>query len=155
MSYFSFYSLIIFNIITFFLIINSINCISKDDLKIIDEKINADTIENEVDKVIKEYTEFNERYDKLVEHQNQEKDKEDYDRTKYKEKYKILFKECEIFYEYFYKQRKRLSDFINKPTGKVPEQVINAHNSILEYVLESKNLIKELGEKAFIDNPDL
>ena len=149
------FNLILINLIIIFISINNINCITKDDLKNIETKINADTIENEVNKIIKEYTEFNDRYEKLVEKQNIDKNKEDYDRTKYKEKYKILFEECEIFYEYFYKQRKRLSDFINKPTGKVPEQVINAHNNILEYVLESKNLIKELGEKTFIDNPEL
>ena len=83
------------------------------------------------------------------------KDNDNYDRFKYKEKYKKLFKEGEIFHEYFYKQRKRLSDFINKPTGKIPEQVLYAYNSILEYVLESKTLVEELGNKAFVDSTDL
>ena len=48
-----------------------------------------------------------------------------------------------------------MSEFINKPTGKIPEQINNAHDSIVEYVLESKNLAQELGERTFMDREDL
>ena len=143
------------NILLLFIIIKDIKSITNDALKTLKEKINENTIEKEVNKIIQDYTDFNERYKELVERQNKEKDNEDYDRTIYKEKYKQFFEECEIFYEYFYKQRKRLSDFINKPTGKIPDQILNAHNTILEYVLDSKNLVQELGEKTFIDKSDL
>ena len=143
------------NILLLFIIIKDIKSITNDTLKNFNEKINENTIEKEVNRIIQDFTDFNERYNELVERQNKEKDNEDYDRTIYKEKYKQLFEECEIFYEYFYRQRKRLSDFINKPTGKIPDQILNAHNSILEYVLDSKNLVQELGEKAFIDKSDL
>ena len=143
------------NILLLFIIIKNIKSIINDALKTLKEKINENTIEKEVNKIIQDYTDFNERYKELVERQNKEKDNEDYDRTIYKEKYKQFFEECEIFYEYFYKQRKRLSDFINKPTGKIPDQILNAHNLILEYVLDSKNLVQELGEKTFIDKSDL
>ena len=143
------------NILLLFIIIKDIKSITNDALKNFNEKINENTIEKEVNRIIQDFTDFNERYNELVERQNKEKDNEDYDRTIYKEKYKQLFEECEIFYEYFYRQRKRLSDFINKPTGKIPDQILNAHNSILEYVLDSKNLVQELGEKAFIDKSDL
>ncbi len=143
------------NILLLFIIIKDIKSITNDALKTLKEKINENTIEKEVNKIIQDYTDFNERYKELVERQNKEKDNEDYDRTIYKEKYKQFFEECEIFYEYFYKQRKRLSDFINKPTGKIPDQILNAHNLILEYVLDSKNLVQELGEKTFIDKSDL
>ena len=143
------------NILLLFIIIKDIKSITNDALKTFKEKINENTIEKEVNKIIQDYTDFNERYKELVERQNKEKDNEDYDRTIYKEKYKQFFEECEIFYEYFYKQRKRLSDFINKPTGKIPDQILNAHNTILEYVLDSKNLVQELGEKTFIDKSDL
>ena len=143
------------NILLLFIIIKDIKSITNDALKTFNEKINENTIEKEVNRIIQDFTDFNERYNELVERQNKEKDNEDYDRTIYKEKYKQLFEECEIFYEYFYRQRKRLSDFINKPTGKIPDQILNAHNSILEYVLDSKNLVQELGEKAFIDKSDL
>ena len=148
-------SFLYISFIIFFLIINNINCITNDALKTIEGNIDENTIENEVNKIIKEYTEFNEKFEKLVEKQNKEKDNDNYDRFKYKEEYKKLFKEGEIFHEYFYKQRKRLSDFINKPTGKIPEQVLYAYNSILEYVLESKTLVEELGNKAFVDGTDL
>ena len=57
------FNLILINLIIIFISINNINCITKDDLKNIETKINADTIENKVNKIIKEYTEFNDRYE--------------------------------------------------------------------------------------------
>ena len=135
--------------------LKNIYSITNDILKTIDGNINENTIELDIKKIITEYDQFNEKYENLVQEQNKNKNKEDYDRFAYKKEYKKLFDECEIFYEYFYRQRKRLSDYINKPTGKVPEQAIHAYNTIAEYVLESNNLIKELGEKSFIDNPEL
>ena len=146
---------ILYNILIFLIILKDINSITNDAIKGIEGKIDENSIENEVNKIIQDYTEFNERYNELVERQKKEMDNEDYDRSKYKEEYRKLFDEAGLFYEYFFKQRKRLSDFINKPTGKIPEQILNAHDSILEYVLESKNLVTELGEKTFIDQSDL
>lgn len=146
---------ILYNIVIFLIILKDINTITNDALKTLKGKIDENTIENEVNKIIQDYTEFNERYNEIVARQKKEIDNEDYDRLKYKEEFRQLFDEAGIFYEYFFKQRKRLSDFINKPTGKVPEQILNAHDSILEYVLESKNLVTELGEKTFMDNGDL
>ena len=154
MNHISYFHYII-NLIIILIIIKDINSISKDLLKTIDGKINENTIEDEISKIIKEYDKFNEGYNKLSEQQNQNKDKEDYDRFKYKGEFKKLFNECELFYEYFFKQRKRLSDFINKPTGKIPDKLINLYNTVVEYVLESKNLLEDLGVKAFIDNTDL
>ena len=146
---------ILYNIVIFLIILKDINTITNDALKTLKGKIDENTIENEVNKIIQDYTEFNERYNEIVARQKKEIDNEDYDRLKYKDEYRQLFDEAGIFYEYFFKQRKRLSDFINKPTGKIPEQILNAHDSILEYVLESKNLVTELGEKTFMDNGDL
>ena len=154
MSHYSYFHYIL-NLIIILIIIKDINSISKDLLKTIDGKINENTIEDEISKIIKEYEQLNERNNKLSEQQDQNKDKEDYDRLKYKSEFKKLFNECEIFYEYFFKQRKRLSDFINKPTGKIPDKLINLYNTVVEYVLESKNLLEDLGVKAFIDNTDL
>ena len=154
MSHYSYFHYII-NLLIILIIIKDINSISKDLLKTIDGKINENTIEDEISKIIKEYDQLNERNNKLSEQQDQNKDKEDYDRFKYKGEFKKLFNECEIFYEYFFKQRKRLSDFINKPTGKIPDKLINLYNTVVEYVLESKNLLEDLGVKAFIDNTDL
>ena len=146
---------ILYNILIFLIILKDINSITNDAIKGIEGKIDENSIENEVNKIIQDYTEFNERYNELVERQKKEMDNEDYDRSKYKEEYRKLFDEAGLFYEYFFKQRKRLSDFINKPTGKIPDQILNAHDAILEYVLESKNLVTELGEKTFIDQSDL
>ena len=146
---------ILYNILIFLVILKDINTITNDALKTLKGKIDENTIENEVNKIIQDYTEFNERYNEIIARQKKEIDNEDYDRLKYKEEFRQLFDEAGIFYEYFFKQRKRLSDFINKPTGKIPEQILNAHDSILEYVLESKNLVTELGEKTFMDNGDL
>ena len=154
MSHYSYFNYII-NLIIILIILKDINSISKELLNTIDGKINENSIEDEISKIIKEYDQFNERYNKLSEQQDQNKDKEDYDRFKYKGEFKKLFNECEIFYEYFFKQRKRLSDFINKPTGKIPDKLINFYNTVVEYVLESKNLLEDLGVKAFIDNTDL
>ena len=146
---------ILYNIVIFLIILKDINTITNEALKTLKGKIDENTIENEVNKIIQDYIEFNERYNEIIARQKKEIDNEDYDRLKYKEEFRQLFDEAGIFYEYFFKQRKRLSDFINKPTGKVPEQILNAHDSILEYVLESKNLVTELGEKTFMDNGDL
>ena len=146
---------ILYNILIFLIILKDINSITNDAIKGIEGKIDENSIENDVNKIIQDYTEFNERYNELVERQKKEMDNEDYDRLKYKEEYRKLFDEAGLFYEYFFKQRKRLSDFINKPTGKIPDQILNAHDAILEYVLESKNLVTELGEKTFIDQSDL
>ena len=147
--------LIFFNLIIIFINIKNIYSISKDILKTVDGKIDENTLEQDIKKIIIEYEKFNEKYEKLVQEQNKNKDKEDYDRFVYKNEFKKLFEVCEIFYEYFFRQRKKLSDFINKPTGKVPEQAIHAYNTLAEYVLESNNLVKELGDKSFIDNPEL
>ena len=147
--------LFFFNFIIIFINIKNIYSISKDILKTIDGKIDENTLEIDIKKIIKEYEQFNEKYEKLVQEQNKNKDEKDYDRFVYKNEFKKLFDECEIFYEYFFRQRKRLSDFINKPTGKVPEQVIHVYNTLAEYALESNNLVKQLGEKSFIDNPEL
>ena len=155
MDSFSYSKLIFFYLIIICINIKNIYSITNDILKTIEGNINENTIELDIKKIITEYEQFNEKYENLVREQDKNKNKEDYDRFVYKKEYKKLFDVCEIFYEYFYRQRKRLSDFINKPTGKVPEQVIHAYNTIAEYVLESNSLIKELGEKSFIDNPEL
>ena len=155
MSYFFNLNIIILNIIIIFISVNNIICITNDALKSLEGDINENTIENEVNKIIQDYTDFNERYNEVVKREQKDKDNDDFDRQKYKDEYKKYFEECEIFYEYFFMQKKRLSEIINKPTGKIPDQIINAHDSILEYVLESKTLVQELGEKTFIDKDDL
>ena len=148
--------LTIFNFIfLFFIAIKSIKCITEEDVKALDGEINAQTIEKDVEKIAQDYTDFDERYNDLLRRDEKDKVNDDYDKEKYKAEYKKYFDECEIFYEYFFKQRKRLSNFINKPTGQVPSEIVRAHNYILQYVLESKNLVKELGEKIFIAKEDL
>ena len=148
--------LTIFNFIfLFFIAIKSIKCITEEDVKALDGEINAQTIEKDVEKIAQDYTDFDERYNDLLRRDEKDKVNDDYDKEKYKAEYKKYFDECEIFYEYFFKQRKRLSNFINKPTGQVPSEIVRAHNFILQYVLESKNLVKELGEKIFIAKEDL
>ena len=148
--------LTLFNFIfLFFISIKSIKCITEEDVKALDGEINAQTIEKDVEKIAQDYTDFDERYNDLLRREEKDKVNDDYDKEKYKAEYKKYFDECEIFYEYFFKQRKRLSNFINKPTGQVPSEIVRAHNYILQYVLESKNLVKELGEKIFIAKEDL
>ena len=147
--------LVTFNIILIFIAIKDINCINNEALKSLDGKIDENTIEKEINKIIQDYTDFNERYNELVKREQKDKENDDYDKQKYKAEYKKFFEESEIFHEYFFRQRKRLSEFINKPTGKIPEQINNAHDSIVEYVLESKNLAQELGERTFLDKEDL
>ena len=147
-----FYNICIF---IFLIILRDINSITEKDLETINGNIDENNIENEINQIIQDFNEFNSRYTELVERENKEIDSDDYDRTKYKEKYRKLFDEGGLFYEYFYKQRKRLSNIINKPTGKISEHITNAHDSLTEYVLESKQLVTELGEKTFMDKSDL
>ena len=84
---------ILYNILIFLIILKDINSITNDAIKGIEGKIDENSIENEVNKIIQDYTEFNERYNELVERQKKEMDNEDYDRSKYKEEYKKLSKE--------------------------------------------------------------
>ena len=60
---------ILYNILIFLIILKDINTITNDALKTLKGKIDENTIENEVNKIIQDYTEFNERYNEILERQ--------------------------------------------------------------------------------------
>ena len=140
---------------TSFIIVKSI---TEDSIQTLDEKITEENLEKEISdikKIKKEYDDFNKKFNSLSEREKKESKRKTFNENKFKEKYKEMNQEAELFKEYFFKQRSKMSNFINKPTGKIPEPILKAHDSILEYVLDSKHLVKELGQKALIPIKDL
>ena len=150
----SFVKYIIF-ILLYFILLNNINCITKDSLKNLDDKFDENVFLNDIKKINADFYNFSNNVDKVIEQEKKELNNKNYDKKEYRKKYRNFFDECEIFYEYYTKQRKRLSDFINKPTGKISQELIDAQKVILGYVFDSKNLAKDLGEKTFIDKEEL
>ena len=63
--------------------------------------------------------------------------------------------EAELFKEYFFKQRSKMSNFINKPTGKIAKNIIDLYHSTVEYSLECQDLIKEIEQKINLNKDDL
>ena len=150
----SFVKYIIF-IILYLVLLDNINCITKDSLKNLDDKFDENVFLNDIKKINADFYNFSNNVDKVIEQEKKELKNKNYDKKEYRKKYRNFFDECEIFYEYYTKQRKRLSDFINKPTGKISQELIDAQKVILGYVFDSKNLVKDLGEKTFIDKEEL
>ena len=72
--------LIIFNIILIFIAIKDIHCINNEALKSLEGKIDENTIEKEINKIIQDYTDFNERYNELVKREEKDKENDDYDK---------------------------------------------------------------------------
>ena len=59
----------LYNIVIFLIILKYINTITNDALKTLKGKIDENTIKNKGNKIIQDYTEFNERYNEKVERQ--------------------------------------------------------------------------------------
>ena len=136
-------------------IFENINCITKDSLKTLDSKFDEKIFLNDIKKINDEYDNFSNAVEKLIEEEKKDIKSKNYNKNEYQKKYRSFFDECEIFYEYYSKQRTRLSDFINKPTGKISQELIDAQKLILGYYFDTKNLVKDLGDKTFLDKEEL
>ena len=73
----------------------------------------------------------------------------------FKEEYQQIYNEGKIFKDYFFKQRSKMSNFINKPKGKIAQNIIDVYHSTVEYSLECQDLLKELEEKINVNKEDL
>lgn len=140
---------------TSFIIVKSI---TEDSIQSLDEKITEENLEKEISdikKIKKEYDDFNKKFNSLSEREKKESKRKTFNENKFKEKYKEMNQEAELFKEYFFKQRSKMSNFINKPTGKIAKNIIDLYHSTVEYSLECQDLIKEIEQKINLNKDDL
>ena len=140
---------------TSFIIVKSI---TEDSIQTLDEKITEENLEKEISdikKIKKEYDDFNKKFNSLSEREKKESKRKTFNENKFKEKYKEMNQEAELFKEYFFKQRSKMSNFINKPTGKIAKNIIDLYHSTVEYSLECQDLIKEIEKKINLNKDDL
>ena len=153
-----FKNLFLFTIFVYFLSIKNINCITEESVENLSEIIKKENLEKElidIIKTIKEYDEFNKKFNTLVEREKKERKRKTFNEKKFKEKYEEMNKEANIFKQYFYKQRAKMSNYINKPTHKMPKNVTDIYHTTVEYSLECQDLIKEIENKLNINKDDL
>ena len=140
---------------TSFIIVKSI---TEDSIQTLDEKITEENLEKEISdikKIKKEYDDFNKKFNSLSEREKKESKRKTFNENKFKEKYKEMNQEAELFKEYFFKQRSKMSNFINKPKGKIAKNIIDLYHSTVEYSLECQDLIKEIEQKINLNKDDL
>ena len=140
---------------TSFIIVKSI---TEDSIQTLDEKITEENLEKEISdikKIKKEYDDFNKKFNSLSKREKKESKRKTFNENKFKEKYKEMNQEAELFKEYFFKQRSKMSNFINKPTGKIAKNIIDLYHSTVEYSLECQDLIKEIEKKINLNKDDL
>ena len=150
----------IYNIYLFFFFISCpiSKCITEEILKTLDEKITDENLDIEVfdtKKILKEYDEFNKIFNLLVEREKKERRRKTFNEQKFKEEYKKMEKEANLFKKYFYKQRKKMSDYIDKKNAKVDKETRNLYHSTIERSLDVQDLIKSIEEKININKEDL
>ena len=124
--------------------------ITEDSVKLLDEKITEENLEIEtsnIKKIKKEYDDFNKNFNSLLEREKKERKRKTFNEKKFQEQFEKMYKEAEIFKEYFFKQRSKMSNFINKPKGKIAKNIIDLYHSTVEYSLECQDLIKEIAQK--------
>jgi hypothetical protein len=144
-----------FIFLTLFIITISI---TEDSVKLLDEKITEENLEIEISnikKVKKEYDDFNKNFNSLIEREKKERKRKTFNEKKFQEQFEKMYKEAEIFKEYFFKQRSKMSNFINKPKGKIAKNIIDLYHSTVEYSLECQDLIKEIAQKINLNKDDL
>ena len=132
--------------------------ITEDSVKLLDEKITEENLEIEISnikKIIKEYDDFNKNFNSLLEREKKERKRKTFNEKKFQEQFEKMYKEAEIFKEYFFKQRSKMSNFINKPKGKIAKNIIDLYHSTVEYSLECQDLIKEIAQKINLNKDDL
>ena len=144
-----------FIFLTLFIITISI---TEDSVKLLDEKITEENLEMEISnikKIKKEYDDFNKNFNSLIEREKKERKRKTFNEKKFQEQFEKMYKEAEIFKEYFFKQRSKMSNFINKPKGKIAKNIIDLYHSTVEYSLECQDLIKEIAQKINLNKDDL
>ena len=142
----------------FFTSPTTVKSITEDSIQTLDEKITEENLEKEISdikKIKKEYDDFNKKFNSLSEREKKESKRKTFNENKFKEKYKEMNQEAELFKEYFFKQRSKMSNFINKPTGKIAKNIIDLYHSTVEYSLECQDLIKEIEQKINLNKDDL
>ena len=140
---------------TSFIIVKSI---TEDSIQTLDEKITEENLEMEISnikKIKKEYDDFNKNFNSLIEREKKERKRKTFNEKKFQEQFEKMYKEAEIFKEYFFKQRSKMSNFINKPKGKIAKNIIDLYHFTVEYSLECQDLIKEIAQKINLNKDDL
>ena len=141
-----------------FISIKSTNCITEKLVNSLSRKITEENLEKEISnikKLIKEYDEFNKNYNSLIEKESKNKKANNFEEKKYKEEFKKIYKENNIYKDYFFKQRSKMSKYINMPKGKIEQNILDVYHSIVEYSLECQDLLKDLEQKVSINKEDL
>ena len=151
-------NIFIFFALIYFISIKTTNCITEKMVNSLKKSINEESINKEISDIkdiIKEYDDFNKKYNILLEKEKKRKEKKIYDEKKFREEYQQIYNEGKIFKDYFFKQRSKMSNFINKPKGKIAQNIIDVYHSTVEYSLECQDLLKDLEEKINVNKGDL
>ena len=151
-------NLFFFIIFIYFISIKSANCITEKLVNSLSRKITEENLEKEISNIkdiIKEYDEFNKNYNSLIEKESKDKKANNFEEKKYKEEFKKIYKEANIYKDYFFKQRSKMSKYINMPKGKIEQNILDVYHSIVEYSLECQDLLKDLEQKVSINKEDL
>ena len=151
-------NLTIFFILFYILLNTSVICINERMVKKLSKIITKETLESEILNIkstIKEYDEFNKKFNNLLEEEKKAKEEKNYDEKKFRNEYQKLLNEAEIYKNYFFIQRSKMSNLINKPTEKIEQKTIDVYHSTVEYSLECQDLIKEIEQKVNVDKGDL
>ena len=150
--------LFLFFLFIHYISIKTSNCITEEILDSLDEKITDVNLKTEVldtKKILKEFDELNKKYKSLVEREKKERKRKTFNEQKFKDEYKKMENEAMIFKKYFFKQRSKMSKYIEKPKGKIDKETMNVYHSTVEYSLEVQDFINEIENKININKEDL
>ena len=78
-----------------------------------------------------------------------------FNETKFKKEYKTIYDIIKLYKDYFFKQRSRMSNYINMPKGNIEQKIYDVYHSIVEYSLEVQDMIKDIEEKINVNKEDL
>lgn len=151
-------NIFLFFLLIYFIFIQKAFCITEEILNSFDEKITDANLEIEVldtKKILKEYDDLNKKFKSLIEREKKERKRKTFNEQKFKDEYKKMENEATLFKKYFYKQRSKMSKFIEKPKKKIDKETMDVYHLTVEYSLEAQDLINEIGKKINVNKEDL
>lgn len=147
-----------FILLIYLISIKTTNCLTEDAVNSLSEKITEENLESEltnINKIIKEFDVYIKIYNYLLEKEKAKKMENAFNEKKFKEEYKKIYNVIKIYKDYFFKQRSKMSNYINMPKGNIEQKVYDVYHSTVEYSLEVQDIIKDLEEKININKEDL
>ena len=147
-----------FILIVYLISIKATNCINEDLVNSLSEKITEENLEKElsnIQEIIKEFDLYIKVYKYLIEREKMKKAANSFNETKFKKEYKTIYDIIKLYKDYFFKQRSRMSNYINMPKGNIEQKIYDVYHSTVEYSLEVQDMIKDIEEKINVNKEDL